>query len=160
MGGFRGARGPCPPPKLSPNKFQKRPSGASRMQENLLAPDHAGGVYSTPPDSLTCVCGGDCPLPKNPTPLSALWASGFGPSSLASDPNSQNRSRGPSQHDGRTRLYALQWRHSCVSFGSEIDDVCRAACPRVRYGKSHVTGVAGAFRVFFGVGRKGGRHHQ
>jgi len=29
--------GPCPPPNLAPNKFQERPSGASRMQENLLA---------------------------------------------------------------------------------------------------------------------------
>jgi len=39
IGGFKGggARGPCRPPKLGPNKFQERPSRASRMKENLLA---------------------------------------------------------------------------------------------------------------------------
>jgi len=31
-----GARGPCPL-ELGPNNFQERPSGASRMRENLLA---------------------------------------------------------------------------------------------------------------------------
>jgi len=32
-----GAKGAMPPPKRGPNKFQERLSGASRMQENLLA---------------------------------------------------------------------------------------------------------------------------
>ena len=37
IGGFRGrAKGLCSP-ELGPNKFQGRPSGAFRMQENLLA---------------------------------------------------------------------------------------------------------------------------
>jgi len=35
--GFKAAKGAMPPPNLASNKFQERPSGASRMQENLLA---------------------------------------------------------------------------------------------------------------------------
>ena len=55
IGGFRGrAKGLCSP-ELGPNKFQGRPSGAFRMQENLLAASvppwtPLGGAYSTHPD--------------------------------------------------------------------------------------------------------------
>jgi len=36
--GFKAAKGAMPPPpNLASDKFQERPSGASRMQENLLA---------------------------------------------------------------------------------------------------------------------------
>jgi len=38
----------CPPP----NKFHEGPSGASRMQENLLAAGARLGTYSAPPDLL------------------------------------------------------------------------------------------------------------
>ena len=36
IGGFRGGKGAMPlPPNLAHNKFQERPSGASRMQETF-----------------------------------------------------------------------------------------------------------------------------
>jgi len=53
------------------------------MQENLLA---AGALPRTPIGELTPlppIAGGE--VPQN-TPLSAFWASGFGPSGLAPDP--------------------------------------------------------------------------
>ena len=55
IGRFKGrAKEAMPPtPNLAPNKFQERLSGASIMQENLLAagaPDPAGGAYSAPAD--------------------------------------------------------------------------------------------------------------
>jgi len=41
------------PPELAPpNKFHEGPSGASRMQENLLAAGARLGAYSAPPDLL------------------------------------------------------------------------------------------------------------
>ena len=46
------------------------------------APDPAGGAYSAPPDPLAGGEGTRCPLPKNPTPLSALRGSIFGPVGL------------------------------------------------------------------------------
>lgn len=76
MGRFkREARGACPPANVAPNKFQERPFGASRMQENHLAAMAypAGGAYSASID--TQFVGDGCPLPKNLNPLSALWAS-------------------------------------------------------------------------------------
>ena len=69
MGRFkREARRPCPPANVAPNKFQERPFGASRMQENHLA----AMAYSASID--TQFVGDGCPLPKNLNPLSA-----FGP---------------------------------------------------------------------------------
>jgi len=72
------------PSELGPNKFQERPSGVSRMQENLTAagaplPDRAGGVYSAPRGPLVGGEEAGCPLPKNPASLSAIWASGLDP---------------------------------------------------------------------------------
>jgi len=37
IGEFKGGEGGHASPELGPNKFQERPSGASRMKENLLA---------------------------------------------------------------------------------------------------------------------------
>jgi len=122
-----GASGPCP--QLGPNKFYERPSSASRTQENHIA---AGPLPRAPLGSLQRFHRPSrrLPTPKNLTPLSALWASGFGPSCLAPDPNSKNRRRSPSEHDGLgppTPARKRQW-HSCttVSLGlykrdAEID---------------------------------------
>jgi len=76
-----------PPANLPPTIFLERQSGASRMQESLLAagPYPAVGAYSAP-QSPSFWGGGSLALPEEPTPLSALWASGFGPSGLAPDP--------------------------------------------------------------------------
>jgi len=59
-------------PELGPNKFQERPFGACRMQENLLA---ARAVPQTPLGEPTALlqplAGGEgtgCPLSKDPTP--------------------------------------------------------------------------------------------
>jgi len=69
-----------PPPNLAPNKFQERPTGASRMQENLLAAgaaSHAqlGSLQRSPrlPNGREGRRGW-LPLLKNPSLLSA-----FGP---------------------------------------------------------------------------------
>jgi len=40
--------------------------------------DPAGGAYA-PPDPIVSGEGASCPLPKTPSPLSALWALIFGP---------------------------------------------------------------------------------
>jgi len=68
-----------PPLELSPSKFQERPSGASRMQENFqrpgCVPDPARRAYSVPTDLLA-----GCPSPRTAhPPLSALWDPRFGP---------------------------------------------------------------------------------
>ena len=44
ISGFKGPKRPCPFPKLAPSKFQERPSGSSRMQENLLAVEVRGNL--------------------------------------------------------------------------------------------------------------------
>ena len=41
-----------PPNLQGSNKFQEMPSGASRMQENLLAPDPTLGEFTTLPQTL------------------------------------------------------------------------------------------------------------
>jgi len=63
-------------PELVPKKFQERPFGASKMQENSVhhTPLAGGGVR------------GREIYPRTPPPLSTLWVSGFGPSDLAPDP--------------------------------------------------------------------------
>ena len=53
--------------------------------------DPAGGAYSAPTDPLAGGEGASRPLPKNPTPLSALRASSFGLSGLASSPHFLDR---------------------------------------------------------------------
>ena len=81
VGGFKGGKGSCPlPKKLGPNKFQEKPSGDSRMLENLSA---AGAPSQAPLGSLQhspippCWWGGGwLPLHKNPTPV--LGSLGFG----------------------------------------------------------------------------------
>ena len=58
-----------------PNKFHEGPSGASRMQENLLAAGTRLGAYSAPPD-----------LVAGHSPTTRLLLSGpplFGPMALA-----------------------------------------------------------------------------
>ena len=64
IGEFKGPRGLFLPPNLAPNKFQDRPSGASRMQENLLVngapPRIPLGKLQHSPDSNT---GGQGLLP-------------------------------------------------------------------------------------------------
>jgi len=81
IGGFEGPWGPCPP-YLVPNKFQERPSGASRIQENfqrsrLCRVPHWGSLQRSP-DPLA----GWLPLFKNSTlslrPL-GLWLRPFRP---------------------------------------------------------------------------------
>jgi len=60
---------------LAPNKFQARLSGASRMQENLLAA-RPGLCYGPPlgsaPDPLAGGEGAGCPFPRTLPPLSVL----------------------------------------------------------------------------------------
>ena len=70
---------------LAPNKFQERLSGASRMQENLLAA-RPGLCYTDPtgerPRPPSWWGGGWLPLPKNPTPAVgslSFWLRPFGP---------------------------------------------------------------------------------
>jgi len=66
-------------PKLCPNEFQERPSGASGMQENLSAVSGRGSAYSALIDPLPSGEGLAVPSPKTPPPLSGLLV-------LASDP--------------------------------------------------------------------------
>jgi len=47
--------------------------------------DPAGGTYNAPSDPLAGGEEASFPIPKNPTPPSAFWASGFGPSGLTPD---------------------------------------------------------------------------
>jgi len=78
-----------PPPNLAPNKFQERPTGASRMQENLLAagaPSHAqlGSLQRSPmglPNGREGRRGLVAP-PQEPLPA-------LGPLGLAPDPKSE-----------------------------------------------------------------------
>ena len=81
IGAFGGGR-PCPL-ELGPSKFQERPSGPSEMQENLLAagalPEPHWGRLQRSPDPVASGEGAGCLLLSNPTPLSAIWTSGFGP---------------------------------------------------------------------------------
>ena len=56
-----------------------------------------GVINSAPPDTPAGGEEASFPIPKNPTPLSGLWASGFGPSGFTPDTNTR---LGPSQHDG------------------------------------------------------------
>jgi len=74
---------------LAPRKFQEKLSGASRMQENLLA-----AFYSAPPDPIPGGEEAGCPLSKNPTLFwpraSAQWVSAL----------IRNRTFDPSEHDG------------------------------------------------------------
>ena len=77
-------------PELGPNKFQDRPCGTSRMQKNLFA---TGAPPRAPLDELTAFPqtlylagkGLAAISPKTSPPLSAFWASDFGPSALAAD---------------------------------------------------------------------------
>jgi len=46
-----GAKWAMPPELAPPNKFHEGPSGASRMQENLLAAGARLGAYSAPQTS-------------------------------------------------------------------------------------------------------------
>ena len=74
---------------LAPRKFQEKLSGASKMQENLLA-----AFYSAPPDPIAGGEEAGCPPPKNPTLFgpraSAHWVSAL----------IRNRTLDPSQHGG------------------------------------------------------------
>jgi len=86
IGGFKGgSSGPCPP-NLASNKFQDRPSGTSRMQENPTS-----GAYSAPQYAQAGGERGGC-----------LHSWPFGPRALAlrALPLTRNRRHGPSQHDG------------------------------------------------------------
>jgi len=105
-----------PPTNLAPNKFQERLSGASRIQENLLA---AVVLPRAPLGSLqlfhrhSSLFGGEgagCPLPKKLTPLLAL-SRPFGPraSALSASPLTQLPKIGvvaPSNMMGWIRLWA------------------------------------------------------
>ena len=68
--------GPCPPsPKLTPNKFHENPSGAFRMQENLLA------ALKHSPDPLAGGEAAGYPFSKHSTPTFSpfglgLWSFG------------------------------------------------------------------------------------
>ena len=71
-----------------PFKCQEKPSGVYKMQQTTRA---AGAPPRTPLGELTSLPqthswwrGAGCPLPKNPTPLSAFQALGFGPLGLTS----------------------------------------------------------------------------
>ena len=70
IGEFKGPRGTCPHRNLAPNKFQDRPSGASRMQEKLLVNGAPSGIplgkLQHSPDSNTGGQGAVCFLPKYP----------------------------------------------------------------------------------------------
>jgi len=70
-----------PPLKLSPSKFQERPSGASRMQENFQRPGCAPGparrAYSVPTDLLA-----GCASPRTAHPTLGPLGPGLRPSPL------------------------------------------------------------------------------
>jgi len=57
---------------LAPNKFQERPSGASRTQENLPAAAEGCGSLQYSPTPQLVRRGAGFPLPEDSTPLSAL----------------------------------------------------------------------------------------
>jgi len=120
------------PPELAPNKFQERPSDASRMREVLSAralPRTLLGELTALPRSSTRLH-----LPKNPTPalgpLADIWAS----------PLSQNRSLAPPTRWAGSACVA-EWR-SLGLFGEfklnkyqllpmdPRDAVTRASCSR------------------------------
>jgi len=89
-GGFKRSREPCP--RTWP---QERSFGASGMHGThssgpSSAQDHARGAQSGG-------AGASCPSPRATPSLSALWASGFGPSDLTTGPKYEALS---SQHDG------------------------------------------------------------
>jgi len=95
-GGGQGGRA-APPPNVAPNTFQERPSGASRMHENLVAaeapPRTMLGSLQRSSRTPSWWRGSKLPLPKNTTPaLGPLGAS------LRASPLAQNRRFGPSQH--------------------------------------------------------------
>ena len=73
IGEFKGPRGLFLPPNLAPNKFQDRPSGASRMQENLLVngapPRSRWGNYSTPQTPILVGRELSASSPRTLTPL-------------------------------------------------------------------------------------------
>ena len=56
--------------------------GAIFKSQNVLN-SKFGGAYGAPPDPLAGGEGARCPLPKNPSLLSALRASSVGPSGVA-----------------------------------------------------------------------------
>ena len=66
IGGFKGVgQGGHGPPDLAVNKFQQRPSGASRIQETLFhAPNPAGRAYSAPQTHYLVGSRLDSPLHK------------------------------------------------------------------------------------------------
>jgi len=104
IGGCRRGGGKAatpPPPNLAPIKFQERPSGASSIQETLLAAADllrtSLGELIALPSPLACGEEADCPLFKNPIPAVAPFDLGLRP--IAS-PLPRNRRFGPSQHDG------------------------------------------------------------
>jgi len=78
---LNGAKGAMPP-EFALKKFQERPSGASGMQENLFAAGGWGSLQHSPRPTADGE-GAGFPLSKGPSPLSDLWASGFGPSGIA-----------------------------------------------------------------------------
>jgi len=78
---FKGDKGAMALPNLAPNKFQERPSGASGMQENLLA---AGAPTRISLGELTAfpqTTQYRRPVPTNAT--RALGPSGYEASALA-----------------------------------------------------------------------------
>jgi len=96
------------PPGIGPHKFQERPSGASRMPENLLA---AWAPPRTPLGELTALPrfhvadgkGASCmPAPHSQEPHSALSPLGLRAPALAltASARHENRRLCPSQHDG------------------------------------------------------------
>jgi len=101
---IKGGKGAMLPPELGPNKFQERPPGATRMQENFLA-------ARAPPWTPLRVQGG-APAAKKGTKwhshTPSWWGGGWlfppqelHPRSLSFWPRpTRNRRLGPSQHDG------------------------------------------------------------
>jgi len=89
MGRFKGAKGVMPPPEHGPNKFKERPSGASRMKENLSATPSLEELTALPETPVACEEGLAAFSLRTPTLLSALWVS----------PLTQNMRLCPFQHD-------------------------------------------------------------
>jgi len=92
IGGYKRAT----PPELGPNKFKQRPSGASKMQENLLA---TGRPPPPPPPSLSTssLCGSSGP---RYVLTSALTVSDVKPgtSTPGPRPDSQHRDEVPDRN--------------------------------------------------------------
>jgi len=70
------------PPALGLQQVSGEPSGASRMQENVIAAGAVrrtllGSIQRSPDPLLAGVEEAGCPLPKNTTPAVGPWTSGF-----------------------------------------------------------------------------------